>query len=84
MKLEYKLKYIEKKEDASKIVTSYIFEARDKAYTGVSKWKVGGENSAQIMENLNLPTKIGDIIVMDLAPKNVQSSLTAKKGKAAV
>ena len=82
MKLEYVLREIDTKEKETVFVTSYLYKARDKAYTGISDIKIGGENSKQILDNLGIGDSIGDIITVDFNPKNTQTSLKTKPGKA--
>ena len=82
MKLEYVLKEIDTKEKETAFITSYLYKAKDKAYTGLSDIKIGGENSKQILENLDIGDSIGDIITVEFKPKNTQTSLKDTSGKA--
>ena len=42
-----------------------------------------GDNVTQVLENFDMPAKVGDIIELDFKVNNVQTSLKASNGKAA-
>ena len=81
MKLEFVLREIDTKEKEAAFVTTYIYKARDNAYTGLSDIRIGGENSKDIIEALEIGDGIGDIITVDFNSKNTQMALEVKPGK---
>jgi len=56
---------------------------KKEVYSKNVKLVFSGDNCMQVLENFEIPNKIGDIITVELKPKNVQASLTPKNGKVA-
>ena len=57
---------------------------KKEVYSKNVKLVFSGDNCMQVLENFEIPDKIGDVIAVELKPKNVQTSLTQKNNKAAV
>lgn len=51
---------------------------KKEVYSKNVKLVFSGDNCMQVLENWDIPTKIGDIIVVELKPKNVQTEIVKK------
>lgn len=75
MKLECKLdQVIVNKTEAVENVT-FLYKPKKEAYHKDVTFKVSGVNSFQILDNLGLPAKLGDVVTLELIKTNIQSEL---------
>ena len=51
---------------------------KKEVYSKNVKLVFSGDNCMQVLENFEIPSKIGDIITVELKPKNVQTELAKK------
>jgi len=58
--------------------TTVLFKPVKEAYAKAVTLKISSPNIEQVLQNLELPNVIGDIISVDLATKNKQGKLPGK------